>query len=137
MSLRYRVAVRSDVGQRERQEDSSNFWRADDDPAARDDAIEALAVVADGMGGHAGGDVAGRLACDVFLETFLEDGGRIRDALLVALEASNTAISEEVEECPDLDGMGCTIIAACLTRNELHWISVGDSLLLLFRDGQL
>ena len=91
-----------------------------------------LMVVADGMGGHAGGAEASHSAIATFYKAFaagqrLPTARRLRDALL----AANTAIGERVTADRALTGMGCTLVAAVLEGRSLTWISVGDTLLLV------
>ena len=64
-------------------------------------------------------------------------GGALHDRLESSLEVCNQAISEHVAQDPQLNGMGSTIVAAYVDREGLRWVSVGDSLLYLYRNGQL
>ncbi len=96
-----------------------------------------LAVLADGMGGHAGGDVASSTACKRFLSAYMENSGKTGTRLLRALQASREAIAEKVSEDRSLLGMGCTLIGALFAVDGLRWVSVGDSLILLYRQGTL
>ena len=81
-----------------------------------------LAVLADGMGGHAGGAVASRLAVGAFLMA-MESGGSLREAL----DAANRAIGEGAQRDARLANMGSTLVGAVVTDDEVRWISVGDS----------
>jgi protein phosphatase len=81
-----------------------------------------LAVLADGMGGHAGGAVASRLAVGAFLMA-MENGGSLQEAL----EAANRAIGEAAQRDVALANMGSTLVGAVVTDDEVRWISVGDS----------
>jgi protein phosphatase len=91
-----------------------------------------LAVVADGMGGHAGGAVASKLAVDAFVHA-LEQGGGLADGL----QDANAAVGKRAAAKPDLAGMGATLVAAQVRGDEVRWISVGDSPLFLVSDGKL
>ena len=91
-----------------------------------------LAVVADGMGGHAGGAVASRLAVDAVVHA-IEQGGGLADGL----QAANEAVRQGTESKPDLDGMGATVVAAQVRGDEVRWISVGDSPFYLVTQGKL
>lgn len=101
--------------------------------------VELLAVVADGMGGHVAGEEASRVACDAFVEAYSGDLDGIADgsALETALQAADDALETAIAETPSLFGMGCTLIGVSLTAAGLRWISVGDSLVFLWRDGTL
>jgi protein phosphatase len=97
-----------------------------------------LGVLADGMGGHAGGALASRTVCDAFVARYeAADEKIVRNRLIVALEAANDAIASKVDAAPDLDGMGSTVIGALFSAEGLEWISVGDSPMYLFRRGEL
>ena len=121
------------LGKRERQED--DLAHIDGNTLDRD-GNHPVALVADGMGGHAAGDVASRTAVRAFLQGY-GTHGHPRDRLRSALDRANAAIGEELDRDAALDGMGTTLVAAAVTEQGLHWISVGDSPLYLFRGGRL
>ena len=125
-------AARATIGTRANQEDSFEIWPSGAQ-AATNRGEGLLAVVADGMGGHAGGEIAGELACRTFVTTFTGSDGSNGENLQRSLEAANAAIAAHVASNGNLRGMGCTLVAAWLDRGGLSWVSVGDSLLLLFR----
>jgi protein phosphatase len=91
-----------------------------------------LAVVADGMGGHAGGAIASKLAVEAFVHA-LEQGGGLADGL----QAANEAVGKGAAGQPDLAGMGATLVAAQVRGDEVRWISVGDSPFFLVSAGKL
>jgi protein phosphatase len=91
-----------------------------------------LAVVADGMGGHAGGAIASKLAVEAFVHA-LEQGGGLADGL----QDANSAVGKGAVGKPDLAGMGTTLVAAQVRGDEVRWISVGDSPLFLVSAGKL
>jgi protein phosphatase len=95
------------------------------------------AVLADGMGGHAGGAVASELASTSFLDAFSGASGEAVTRLAEALDRANAAIAGKAAESPDLRGMGCTLIGADFVGERLDWVSVGDSPLYLVRDGAI
>ena len=94
-------------------------------------------VVADGMGGQVSGDTASGTVIRTFIETFPNATGPIPDRLRACLEAANNALAAAIDDNPHLDGMGTTVVAVVVSQRLLAWISVGDSPLWLFRDGQL
>jgi len=96
-----------------------------------------LAVLADGMGGHTGGALASRTACESFIEAYDTLDPAAAGRLEHALEASNAAIARRIESSPHLSGMGSTLIGAAFGQDGLEWVSVGDSPLYLFRNGDI
>ena len=97
-----------------------------------------LLLLADGMGGHVGGDIASHLVIDTFKQHFIEsDEQDIKQRLINALDAANVAIYHQVKEKPELSGMGTTLIAAVFDGLYLQWLSVGDSPMWLLRDKTL
>ncbi len=98
-------------------------------------ATERLAVVADGMGGHPGGDVAANVAIDVMQAAFT---GSSADELEAAVRAANWVIWDRAEAASELAGMGTTICAIGLLRDDsFALVHVGDSRAYLWRDGTL
>ena len=104
----------------------------------------AMAVLADGMGGHAAGDVASKIAVtEVYSDLKLQSGDPARFAaaaptlLRDAALAANDCIRAHAEAHADTAGMGATLIALAIARDRLYWLSVGDSPLFLFRAGTL
>lgn len=96
-----------------------------------------LAVLADGMGGHAGGALASKTVCDHFLQSASAAKGEVSERLIAGLGAANAAIATKVAENPLLAGMGSTLIGAAFTPVGIEWVSVGDSPLFLFRRGEV
>jgi serine/threonine protein phosphatase PrpC len=91
-----------------------------------------LAVVADGMGGHAGGAVASKIAVEAFVYA-VEQGGGLPDGL----QAANAAVGRAAAGKAELNGMGATLVAAQVRGDEVRWISVGDSPFFLVSSGTL
>ena len=130
-----RFAALKITGKREYQEDS--FGLLDERDLGLDDSEHAVLLVADGMGGHVGGAIASDLLCKTFVEAYPLSSGPIVDRLRTCLEEANGAIAAAVAQNPALDSMGSTLVAVVVASGGLHWISVGDSPLWLFREGQL
>ena len=97
-----------------------------------------LLVLADGMGGHAAGEVASQLMVEHLehLDRDPEDADML--ALLgAAAEDGNASIEASVAEHPEQAGMGTTLTATMFNGRELGLIHVGDSRGYLLRDGEL
>ena len=92
-----------------------------------------VAVVCDGMGGGKSGDVASRLASEVFLQD-LEHSSRagmiqseIVSMLVNAVKSANRAVYEQSQVSPDFKGMGTTLVAVYLQKGDSYIVNVGDS----------
>jgi len=97
-----------------------------------------LFVVADGMGGHRGGDIASRLAVETIIQSYFSSGaGEPTDALSVAFDRANQAILEKSMADVDLFGMGTTCTAMLVKRDTAFFAHVGDSRAYLMRNGSL
>lgn len=107
-----------------------------------------LFVVADGMGGHKGGDVASRLAVETIERSFEEgtwteppypDVPRRGSELAIAIQRANKVIYEAAQQDRSLMGMGTTLISARFTptKGRLYIGHVGDSRCYRLRDGEL
>ena len=137
----FQAAIRSSQGARSHQEDCATLFPGSDDPfmpaAESAEPGRLVAVLADGMGGHAGGALASRMVCEHFLIGTTGQIGATRERLRAGLQAANRAIEIEVEGNPALSGMGSTLIGAMFGPDGLEWVSVGDSPLYLFRRGEI
>lgn len=126
-------AGRQSLGRRENQEDSYGFCLFG---SGREAAL--VLALADGMGGHQRGEIASSIAVQTFLERLDPRAPTPRDAMLAALDAANEEIGEENgRRGGGPDEMGTTFVGLFLWRNRLQWVSVGDSPLYLFREGEL
>ena len=101
-------------------------------------------VLADGMGGHAAGDVASKIVVQEFFEelrlyaddpSYLERN--IGTILRFAMDRANGQVARHTSYWPDQRGMGATLVAPLFVRNRLYWISVGDSPLYLLRGNRM
>jgi PPM family protein phosphatase len=93
-----------------------------------------LFVVADGMGGHAGGEIASHLALETVLETFRDCGFDPTEALLAdALHSAHERIQREAGRDDSKSGMGTTLVAAALREGAVWVAHIGDSRALQFR----
>ena len=99
-------------------------------------------VVADGMGGHAGGETASRLAADTVATSIIADrssGLSIEPQTLVlsAVHRANSAVFHNAAENPKLAGMGTTLITMYFHEGKLYIGHVGDSRVYMVRNGQI
>ncbi|GAB2456526.1 protein phosphatase [Conyzicola lurida] len=102
-------------------------------------AGEFLFVVADGMGGHAGGDVASAIAVKRIIETdhHYTSGTDAEFALHTALTAANAQLAGTVFDHSELTGMGTTVSGLMLVNGQVVIAHIGDSRIYLLRDGEL
>ena len=135
--MKFQVAIRASQGARSYQEDAAAVWQPPDHDASAGDPTCVLAILADGMGGHAGGAIASDAVCASFEAQFIEQQGSPRHRLKSALSAANGAITALVAAQPQLRGMGSTLIGVAFHDDHVSWISVGDSPLYLYRRGEM
>jgi serine/threonine protein phosphatase PrpC len=124
MTLVLRYAARSDRG----------LVRANNQDSVY--AGPRLLAVADGMGGHAAGEVASKVVIASLAHVDDDEPGddllgKLRDAVA----SGNGAISELVTSDPDLEGMGTTLTAILFAGNRLGLVHIGDSRAYLLREG--
>ncbi len=129
------VATAQIRGMRDHQEDALAVHSLAADAGVH--AYELLLVLADGMGGHAGGEVASRLVVDQFCTAYPDSPANVPEALRTSLDVANERLAEAAAEAPQLTGMGTTLIGCVVREDRLFWISVGDSPLWLCRNGAL
>jgi serine/threonine protein phosphatase PrpC len=96
-----------------------------------------LYMVADGMGGHAGGKIASTMATNYVEKFFVEDNPNKKQAFFNALIQANHQIFEKSSDTPELNGMGTTFTGFIKDKNRLHLLHVGDSKAYLYRDGSI
>jgi len=98
-----------------------------------------LFVVADGMGGHAGGDIASAIATQhvAQVDDVYEDGELAIGVLLNAMREANEKLTETVSKFNYLAGMGTTMDAVLVTENLANIAHIGDSRVYLLRDNMM
>jgi protein phosphatase len=107
-----------------------------------------LMIVADGMGGHAGGEIASRMAIATLINIVLhvpdwilrldeEHAQKVMDRAAERYRKVHEALQEKARLDPKLRGMGTTMTAAYSIGDDLFVAHVGDSRAYLFRDGKL
>jgi protein phosphatase len=125
MTLALRYAVRSDVGLlREGNEDSAY-------------AGPHLLAIADGMGGHAAGEVASSVAIAAIADLDNEvPVDQLLDSLAAAVAEANNTLHEMSIEDPSVEGMGTTLTALLWSGSTVAICHIGDSRAYLLRDGE-
>ena len=125
-TLTVHYGVRSDIG----------LHREDNEDAAY--AGARLLAVADGMGGHAAGELASAAVIEALrpLDTQVP-AGELLNALDHAVRRANSALRDMVQANPALDGMGTTLTALLWSGSQLGLVHIGDSRAYLVRDGEV
>jgi protein phosphatase len=95
-----------------------------------------LAIVADGMGGHEGGELASRVAVETIERAWVNSSLEPTAALESAFAEANHAIYQAALLNPRLKGMGTTCVAVVLLEDQASWAWIGDSRLYLLREGR-
>jgi len=133
----FEVATVLTVGKREHQEDAlvAEFPEG---------GGYGYAVLCDGMGGHAAGEVASAIVLETLAERLKERSADLPDfadhvteVLDGAAETANARVRDYTRANPTAKGMGTTLIATVILQDQLYWLSIGDSPLYLFRDQEL
>jgi serine/threonine protein phosphatase PrpC len=124
------LAILSRPGGRPYNEDACGHWHSD---------RHLCCVVADGAGGHGGGEVASRLAVSHIIERFAGTQLRSADEVRELLLSTNETVILHRADAPELRQMHTTVVSLFLDlhNGEALWGHAGDSRLYLFRDGQM
>ena len=114
---------------------NQDFVYASDQKVGR---LPSLLIVADGMGGHAAGDLASRVCVETMVSS-IEGSGQTETIpiLAEAIQKANRAVLKKAAEKPVYAGMGTTIVAAVIDGNTLYVANVGDSRLYLIDDDRI
>jgi len=139
---RYVFGEKTDVGKvRAGNEDDLRVCRSDECP----DGIDALLVVADGMGGHAAGEVASQTTVETVVSYLTQEtdtiasmlDAQLLDLMQEALKRANSEVLSKAESSPEMHGMGTTCTVALLRGDHSYIAHIGDSRAYLFREGEL
>ncbi|MEM0934695.1 MAG: protein phosphatase 2C domain-containing protein [Pseudomonadota bacterium] len=137
LNPRFEVASALSQGRRDYQEDAL----VTDFPVGEDIG---LVVLADGMGGHAAGDVASKIVVtEVYgmlkrqSTTFIDEARSIPARLTSAAAKANASVRDHVKAQPERAGMGATLISLVMRGPQMFWTSIGDSPLYMMRRGKL
>lgn len=101
-----------------------------------------LAIVADGMGGHAGGDVASQIATNLIQEkwqqvTEFKGADDLEKWIGETVSKANALVFQEAQEKPHLEGMGTTVVLAVCTEEYITIAHLGDSRCYIYSDEKL
>ena len=94
-------------------------------------------MLADGMGGHAAGEVASRMAVDSVNEVYFQERKGVERALSKAFQTANQRIFDLAKTEKDKAGMGTTCSALVLHQGAAHFAQIGDSRIYVYRDQNL
>lgn len=107
-------------------------------------ADSGVVVLADGMGGHAAGDVASKIVVtEVFSElkfesaNFADFENEVPRFLTESAYNANSYVRDHVLAHPETRGMGATLVSVVLIENRMYWMSIGDSPLYHYRSGTM
>jgi serine/threonine protein phosphatase PrpC len=129
-SFKLQVIGKTDIGQK-RQSNQDSFLVNEECH---------LFAVADGMGGHSGGEVASELAIKTLDKFFVKNPEKIKavpELLNSCVQLCNRAIYEQSQKKSELMGMGTTLTVCAVEKDWVHIAQVGDSRCYLFREGDL
>lgn len=122
--------AQSDIGRKRTNNEDSLFSNTD----------LGLFMVADGMGGHRGGEKASKLAIETSAETYIKhlaSGLRPEDALKSAVQDATKAVFQNSQLDPELKGMGTTLSSLLICLDQAYISHIGDSRIYRLRDGNL
>lgn len=127
MTVQFHFTARSDVGLVRGNNQDSGY------------ASQHLLLVADGMGGPAGGDIASSVAVAHFaaLDEDTIPGDELLSRLRLVLQEAHNELVERSVVDPQLKGLGTTCVAVLRSGNKLAMVHIGDSRAYLVRDGEL
>ncbi len=128
--LKYKVALLTDRGGRSYNEDACGHWHSDS---------QLCCVLADGAGGHGGGDIASKLVVQELVGLFAQQPSHNGAALADLLRQTNELL--RAQRAPGTERQDMHSTAVCLVLDlegaQAHWAHVGDSRMYWFRGGRL
>ena len=120
------IGAASDPGMRRKENQDSHAYFSPPEGTANPKGV--LLALADGMGGHAGGSIASKLAVDTLMQTYYEDAGAdIPESLEKAFLEANRKVMEKSRCDPDVQGLGSTLTAVVFHGDDMYHSHVGDS----------
>lgn len=129
--MRIRMAGATDIGRKRKGNQDSIFF----------DESLGLGVVADGIGGRKGGEIASSIAVNSMKKAFQNVDtirhGEVNSFLVSAVDTLNTDIIARGEVEPEIAGMGTTLNCLAFVGDRLHLVHIGDSRTYLYQDGHI
>jgi PPM family protein phosphatase len=130
-TVQLQMAGATDIGRRRKGNQDSLFY----------DALQGIGIVADGIGGRKGGEVASSMAVEGLRRAFLESE-RIRHEeinpfLVTAIDKINQGIIEHGQANKEVEGLGTTLNCLMFVGDKLYIAHVGDSRTYMFFEGHL
>lgn len=133
--LSLEFAAKTDLGRvRENNEDKFDWWEPNS-PALLANRGRVFAV-ADGMGGHAAGQIASEMALKAFANAYFAGTNcRVEDALVRSITQANAMVFDTARAIPSRNGMGCTLVVVAIVDGDAYVAWAGDSRAYLIRKG--
>ena len=129
--MRVRMAGATDIGRKRKGNQDSIFF----------DESLGLGVVADGIGGRKGGEIASSIAVNSMKKAFqgveMIRHGEVNSFLVTAIDGLNNEILTRGQIEPEIAGMGTTMNCMAFVGDRLHLAHIGDSRTYLIQDGQI
>jgi len=120
------IGAASDPGMKRKENQDSHAYFCPPEGTAHKKGI--LLALADGMGGHAGGSIASKLAVDTLIQTYYDDAGSsISESLEKSVLAANQKVLEKSRSDPEVQGLGSTLTAVVFQGSDMYHAHVGDS----------
>jgi protein phosphatase len=132
------IAVTTHPGRRRKENQDYASYKTMENPFR--EAPDMLMAVADGMGGHAGGAVAAKMAVEVLMEAYTQSSSleaAVTERLRQAFVKANAVLLQRSDRDPDLKGMGTTLTAAVIHDAKIFFAHVGDSRGYIYNNGHL
>ena len=132
---RIQTGVSTNIGKRNHQQDAAMV----ENDYAYTDTSKMIAILCDGMGGLAGGEIASNLCANTLYKEFHEVD--VTDNVAGFYKAAIQKVDRLVKELEDADhkplGAGTTLASIIVIKDKLYWASVGDSRIYLIRDNEI
>lgn len=123
--ISYCAVSASDVGIVRNNNEDRVFFAGDNNGLIN--SKDFLGIIADGMGGHKGGEIASQMAIDIIPQVLFDSNQSYETALRKAFKIANEKIFKSSNEVDNFSGMGTTCTTVVLNNSDLYLAHVGDS----------